>query len=87
MTVEGNHYVANEEVLAALGVQGGQASGRNNIFRISLNARDKQVELIPWVQSATVVRSYPHRLVVYVTERKPVAFVDAGSRILMVDEQ
>jgi len=87
VTVEGNHYVSREEVLAALGVQAGGFRKESNIFSNSLNRIEKQVEAIPWVQSATVVRSYPHSLVVYVTERVPVAFVDVGSRIRMVDGQ
>jgi cell division protein FtsQ len=87
VVVEGNHYVSKEEVLTALGVHGGNSDGGSNIFRKSLAEREEQVESIPWVQTATVVRSYPHHLVVYVTERKPVAFVDVGSRILMVDQQ
>lgn len=87
VTLEGNHYVSREEVLAALGVQAGASGKGSNIFSSSLNQREKQVESIPWVRSATVVRSYPHRLVVYVSERVPVAFVDVGSRIKMVDRQ
>ncbi len=83
----GNHYVSREEVLAALGIQAGASSKGSNIFNSSLEQREKQVEAIPWVRSATVVRSYPHRLVVYITERAPVAFVDVGSRVKMVDRQ
>jgi cell division septal protein FtsQ len=85
--VQGNHYVSRDEVLAALGVQGGASGKESNLFSSSLSRREKQVESIPWVQSATVVRSYPHSLAVYVTERVPVAFVDVGSQIKMVDRQ
>lgn len=87
VTLEGNHYVSRDEVLAALGVQAGESMKGSNIFGTSLEQRAKQVESIPWVQSATVVRSYPHSLVIYITERVPVAFVDVGSRIRMVDRQ
>jgi cell division protein FtsQ len=85
--VEGNHYVTREEVLAALGLQGGATGEGSNIFSGSLDQRKKQMESIPWVRSATVVRSFPHRLAVYVTERVPIAFVNAGSEIKMVDAQ
>jgi cell division protein FtsQ len=87
VVVEGNHYVSKEEVLAALGVHGANSSGGGNIFTESPADREKKVESIPWVRTATVVRSFPHHLIVYVRERKPVAFVDVGSRILMVDQQ
>jgi cell division septal protein FtsQ len=85
--VEGNHHVSRDEVLAALGLQAGASGKGSNIFRTSLDQRERQVELIPWVRSATVVRSFPHSLAVYVTERAPVAFVDVGSQIRMVDQQ
>ncbi len=87
VTIVDNHYVSRDEVLAALGVQAGASGRGSNIFRGSLDQREKQVEAIPWVRSATVVRSYPHGLVVYVAERVPVAFVDVGSRVKMVDRQ
>ena len=84
--VEGNHYVSKAEILNALGVPGGSAHTHNDIFRISLKQRDKQIESVPWILSATVVRSYPHNLAIYVTERQPVAFVDVGGEIKMVDQ-
>lgn len=87
VTVEGNHYVSREEVLAALGVQAGASRKESNIFSGSLNQREGRIESLSWVQSVTVVRSYPHSLVVYIKERHPVAFVNVGGRIQMVDGQ
>src|SRR5574337_762900 len=54
VVVEGSHYVSREEVLAALGVQAGAPGRGANIFRTSLDEREKQVESIPWVRAATV---------------------------------
>lgn len=85
--VEGNHHVSRGEVLAALGLLTITPGKQNNILRSSLTQREEQVESIPWVKSATVVRSFPHNLAVYVTERVPVAFVDIGGEIKMVDQQ
>ena len=85
--VEGNHYVSREELLAALGVPGSPSRAGNGIFRTSLKERERQIESIPWIRSATVVRSYPHYLAVYIAERVPVAFVDVGGQIKMVDPQ
>jgi cell division protein FtsQ len=87
VVIEGNHFVSREEVLTALGVQVEPSGSRSNIFRSSLDQLEKQVESIPWIRSATVVRSYPHSLVVYVAERVPVAFVDVGSQIKLVDQK
>jgi cell division protein FtsQ len=84
--VEGNHFVSQNEVLSALGVRGNAYHVGEDIFRISLKESERQLESIPWVESATVVRSYPRYLTVYVTERVPLAFVDVGNQIRMVDK-
>jgi cell division protein FtsQ len=86
VAVKGNHYVSQEQVLAALGVQGDVPRTGSDIFSMSLKESETQVEAIPWVQSATVVRSYPHDLTIYVKERVPVAFVDVNDQIRMVDQ-
>jgi cell division protein FtsQ len=84
--VAGNRFVSREEVLNALGLPLGGAPGSGaNIFRISLEAKRRQVESIPWVQSAALTRIFPHRLVVRVVERTPVAFVNSGGRVSLVD--
>lgn len=83
--VLGNHYVTREQVLDTLGVGSEDSRRDQDIFRLSLKRAREQVESIPWILSATVVRSYPHALAVYVTERRPVAFVDVGGQVKMVD--
>lgn len=86
VTVVGNHYVSRGEILSAMGIPNHPSSDEgSNILRTSLATREEQAESIPWVLSATVVRSYPRHLTVYVTERTPVAFVDAGGEIKMMD--
>ena len=62
----------------------GEDIGRN-IFFVPLNQRRKQLEKIPWVQSATVMRLLPDQLRVSVVERTPVAFVRHGQQIGLVD--
>ena len=52
-----------------------------NIFFVPLEQRKKQLEQIPWVQSASVMRLLPNRLKIDITERTPVAFVEIGSHI------
>lgn len=84
--VEGNRYVSKTEILNALGVPTSNFHMSNDIFRISLKEEDRRIESIPWVLSATVVRSYPHDLKIYLIERKPVAFVDVGGEVKMVDQ-
>ena len=87
--IDGNHFVAREEIINALGIppvdspRGAEA----NIFQISLDAKRRRVESISWVRSAVLIRVYPHRLVVQVAERTPVAFANVGGRIELVDSE
>jgi cell division protein FtsQ len=74
--IAGNHNVARRDVQQ---VFGGDIA--RNIFSIPLDERKKQVERIPWVESATVMRLLPNRLRVEIRERTPVAFVQIGARI------
>jgi len=52
----------------------GEDVGRN-VFFVPLNERRKQLEQIPWIEKATVMRLLPDQIRVSVVERKPVAFV------------
>src|SRR6266545_8360271 len=58
-----------------------------NIFLISMDERKRELEKVPWVESATVMRLWPNRLRVEVKERTPVAFVAIGERIGLIDAQ
>ena len=58
-----------------------------NIFLISLDERKRELEKIPWVESASVMRLWPNRLRVTVKERTPVAFVAIGERVGLIDAQ
>ncbi len=62
----------------------GEDIGRN-IFFVPLAERRRQLEQIPWVQRATVMRFLPNRIRVEVVERQPVAFVRQGQQIGLVD--
>ena len=62
----------------------GEDIGRN-IFFVPLSERRRQLEEIPWVQSATVMRVLPDQIQVSVVERQPVAFTRRGQQIGLVD--
>ncbi|MGA3034153.1 MAG: FtsQ-type POTRA domain-containing protein [Terracidiphilus sp.] len=62
----------------------GEDIGRN-VFFVPLNERRKQLEQIPWVERATVMRLLPDQIRVSVVERKPVAFTRHGQQIGLVD--
>ncbi|HEY1939830.1 MAG TPA: FtsQ-type POTRA domain-containing protein [Candidatus Angelobacter sp.] len=56
-----------------------------NIFFVPLEERQRQLEQIPWVERASVMRLLPNRIAVNIEERTPVAFAQIGSRISMID--
>ncbi len=62
----------------------GEDIGRN-IFFVPLSERRRQLEEIPWVEHATVMRVLPDQIRVSLVERKPVAFVRQGNTIGLVD--
>jgi len=62
----------------------GEDIGRN-IFYVDLAQRRRQLEEIPWVERATVMRLLPDRIRVDVVERQPVAFTRHGQQIGLVD--
>jgi len=62
----------------------GEDIGRD-IFFVPLRERRRQLEKIPWVERATVMRLLPDQIRVQVVERQPVAFVRQGQQIGLVD--
>lgn len=56
-----------------------------NIFFVPLEDRKRQLEQVPWVESATVMRLLPNRIAIQIQERTPVAFVQIGSKINLID--
>jgi len=57
-----------------------------NIFFVHLDERRKQLEQIPWVERATVMRLLPDQIRVSIVERQPVAFVRQGQQVGLVDK-
>jgi cell division protein FtsQ len=78
--IAGLHNVTHSQILEVLGGDIGR-----NIFFVPLAERKTQLEQIPWVETASVMRFVPNRLKVEVHERTPVAFARIGSKILLID--
>jgi len=72
--------VSHAQVMEVMGGDIGR-----NVFFIPLDLRQKQIEQIPWVEAASVMRFAPNRIKIAIHERTPVAFARVGSRILLVD--
>ncbi|MGC1461035.1 MAG: FtsQ-type POTRA domain-containing protein [Terracidiphilus sp.] len=62
----------------------GEDIGRN-VFFVPITQRRKDLEAIPWIEHATVMRVLPDQIRVNVIERQPVAFTRHGQQIGLVD--
>ncbi len=78
--VIGTQNVTRGQVMEVMGGDIGR-----NIFFIPLRQQKEQLEQIPWVESASVMRFVPNRLRVEIHERTPVAFARVGSHISLID--
>jgi cell division protein FtsQ len=78
--ITGAEHLTRDQILSVFG-----ADLERNIFRVSLAERQADLERLPWVAHATVMRLLPNVLRVQITERTPVAFVRQGSQIGLVD--
>jgi len=78
--ISGAQHVTKAQIMEVMGGDIGR-----NIFFIPLAQRKVQLEQIPWVESASVMRFVPNRLSVEIHERTPVAFARIGSRISLID--
>jgi cell division protein FtsQ len=79
--VSGLDHVTKSQVMEVMGGDIGR-----NIFFIPLAERQTQLEQIPWVESASVMRFVPNRIQVEIHERTPIAFARVGQKILLVDK-
>jgi cell division protein FtsQ len=78
--VSGAEHIAHAQIMEVMGGDIGR-----NIFFVPLAQRKQQLEQIPWVESASVMRFVPNRLRIEIHERTPVAFARIGSRIVLID--
>ncbi len=76
----GNSEVTQAELLSVFGGDMGR-----NVFFVPLAQRRAELEHLPWVDTATVMRLLPNQLRLSITERTPIAFVRDGGNIGLVD--
>jgi cell division protein FtsQ len=78
--VTGMQSVTKAQIMEVMGADIGR-----NIFFIPLVQQKAQLEQIPWVESASVMRFVPNRLKVEIHERTPVAFARVGPHMSLID--
>lgn len=80
ITTVGNSQLTRADLLTVFGSDIGR-----NLFLAPLGRRRAELEQLPWVEEATVMRVLPNQLRVWVKERTPVAFVEENGRIELAD--
>jgi cell division protein FtsQ len=78
--ITGNSHLTQAQLLSVFG-----EDVDRNVLTISLEQRRQELEQLPWVEHATVMRLLPNKLRVAITERTPVAFYRQGGLIGLVD--
>lgn len=78
--ITGNSHLSRAQLLTVFG-----EDVDRNILTVPLAERRAELERLPWVEHATVMRLLPDHFRVAIAERKPVAFVRQGSAIGLVD--
>ncbi|HYM09600.1 MAG TPA: FtsQ-type POTRA domain-containing protein, partial [Bryobacterales bacterium] len=80
LAVQGSAHVPRERLAQVFAADLGRS-----VFEVPLDRRRAELAALPWVQSAYVVRGWPNRLRVLVSEREPVAFARLGSGLGLID--
>ncbi|QNI32281.1 FtsQ-type POTRA domain-containing protein [Alloacidobacterium dinghuense] len=78
--IDGNSQLTRADLLTVFGADIGR-----NLFFVPLPQRRKELEQVPWVAHATVMRILPNQLRVAIVERQPIAFARIGNKIKLVD--
>jgi cell division protein FtsQ len=78
--IAGNSHLTRAQLLSVFG-----EDVDRNVFTIPLAQRRAELESLPWIAHATVMRLLPDRIRVSIVERTPAAFVRQGTQIGLVD--
>lgn len=78
--VVGNDMVTQKQLLAAAEVPTG-----GPLVRVDLDAIEKRVKSLSAVKDVDVSRKWPHDVRIEIVERKPIAVLDLGTKVLALD--
>jgi cell division protein FtsQ len=80
ITIQGLSYASRSKVQRIFATD-----FNRSVFAVPLAERRRRLLAVDWVEDASVSRIWPDRLVIRITERKPVAFVFFRSGVLLID--
>jgi cell division protein FtsQ len=82
IVVEGRQQTSRDSIYAALGANAGAP-----IFTFDPHAAQQRLAKLPWVQSATVERILPNKILIRLVERMPMARWQHEGKTVVIDDQ
>lgn len=82
VTISGIHHLTREEMVERLGLHAGET-----LWSVQPEVLSERLLTHPWIKQASVTRSLPHRLIVALVERQPVAMLKSSSVALLLDKE
>ncbi len=79
VAIAGQHNLSRKAILASAGI-----TGRTSLFFLDAHATRERLMANPWVAEATVLKLYPSRLRIGITERKPFALWQDDGRVSLI---
>jgi cell division protein FtsQ len=79
IALSGNRQITREEILATAGV-----TGRKSLLFFDVDVARAKLKTNPWIADATVLKLYPDRLQVGITERRPFALWQINGKVSVV---
>ena len=79
IALSGNRQITREEILATAGI-----TGRTSLLFFDVDAARAKLKTNPWIADATVLKLYPDRLQIGITERKPFALWQIDGKVSVV---
>ncbi len=78
--LSGLRNTKDSEIYGALGLE-----RAGSLLRFDVNAARRNVERLPWVRTADIVRVLPDKLKIHIEERRPAAIWEQDGRSMLVD--
>jgi len=82
VTVEGRHYTDRYALFDAMGTSAG-----SSVFSFNPQEAHDNIAKLPWVESVTVLRSMPDRIIVRLKEREPIARWQHDDKTAVIDNK
>jgi cell division protein FtsQ len=79
IALSGNRQITREEVLATAGV-----TGHKSLFFFDVDIARTKLKTNPWIADATVLKLFPDRLQVGITERRPFALWQINGKVSVI---